>query len=180
MTKTIRAFADELEVTKQAIQYQIKKIDDRYLTKDDSGAYLISKKGQSLIKTNMGLNEESGDKKTDKSDKDIDKQTDKILSGVLSVETMDILQKELAEKNEQIDKLQELLKEQQNLLSQQQQLTLQSNRQIEQLQLTFTQENNEPAETKTDEQNPSDRDQKQTEHPESKQKKGIFSRLFNR
>lgn len=173
MTKTIRAFADELEVTKQAIQYQIKKIDDRYLKKDDSGAYLISKKGQSLIKINMGLNEDSGDK-------EIDKQTDKILSGVLSVETMDLLQKELAEKNEQIDKLQELLKEQQNLLSQQQQLTLQSNRQIEQLQLAFTHENKEPSETKVDESTSTNPDKEQTEESESKQKKGFFSRIFNR
>lgn len=180
MTKTIRAFADELEVTKQAIQYQIKKIDDHYLTKDDSGAYLINKKGQSLIKTNMGLNEESGDKQTDKSDKEIDKQTDKILSGVLSVDTIDILQKELAEKNEQIDKLQELLKEQQNLLNQQQQLTLQSNRQIEQLQLAFTQESDEPSETKADDPPSSDPDKKQAEHAETKQKKGFFSRLFDR
>lgn len=173
MTKTIRAFADELEVTKQAIQYQIKKIDDRYLKKDDSGAYLISKKGQSLIKINMGLNEDSGDK-------EIDKQTDKILSGVLSVETMDLLQKELAEKNEQIDKLQELLKEQQNLLSQQQQLTLQSNRQIEQLQLAFTHENKEPSDTKVDESTSTNPDKEQTEESESKQKKGFFSRFFNR
>ena len=140
--------------------------------------YLISKKGQSLIKINMGLNEDSGDKKIDKSDKEIDKQTDKILSGVLSVETMDLLQKELAEKNEQIDKLQELLKEQQNLLSQQQQLTLQSNRQIEQLQLAFTHENKEPSETKVDESTSTNPDKEQTEESESKQKKGFFSRLI--
>lgn len=90
------------------------------------------------------------------------------------------LQNEIDRQIKAIQKKDEHIQELTRLFDQQQQLTLQSNRQIEQLQLTFTQENNEPAETKTDEQNPSDRDQKQTEHPESKQKKGIFSRLFNR
>ncbi|AQS54416.1 hypothetical protein BW727_200013 (plasmid) [Jeotgalibaca dankookensis] len=176
MAKTIRQFADELEVTKQAIQYQVKKIDSRYVTKSEGGAYLIHKKGQALIKINMGLEENASDKKSDKSDK----QTDKILSDDLSVETLAILQKELAEKNEQINKLQELLKEQQNLLSQQQQLTLQSNRQIEHLQLAFTPEINESSESKTDAPASSDHDKKQTKESGQKQKKGFFSRLFNR
>lgn len=86
---------------------------------------------------------------------------------------IEVLEKQLLKKDEQIEKIQ-------TLLDQQQQLTLQSNRQIEQLQLAFTQQNNEPPETKTDEKNPSDRDQEQTGYPESNQKKGIFSRLFNR
>lgn len=89
------------------------------------------------------------------------------------IKIVEILEGQLSKKDEQIEKMQ-------TLLDQQQQLTLQANRQIEQLQLAFTQENNEPAETKIDETASSDPDKEQTESPRQNQKKSIFNRLFNR
>lgn len=80
----------------------------------------------------------------------------------------------------QLDKKDEQLKKMQTLLDQQQQLTLQSNRQIEQLQLAFSQESDESTETKADKPPSSVPDKKQSEHAEPKQKKGFFSRLFDR
>ena len=75
--------------------------------------------------------------------------------------------------------LQKLLKEQQNLLDQQQRLTLQTNKQIEQLQL----ESSKTAEEDTSQKepyfsNPATEEKKNTEISEVK--KGFFSRLFNK
>lgn len=165
MTKTILELADELEVTKQAIQYQIKKIDTKYLDKREDGAYLILSEGQNIIRKNMGFEVKNGDKKTDKDQQ----KTDKILLD----DTVTILQSELEEKNIQIDKLQELLKEQQNLLSQQQQLSLQSNQQIQHLQLGLSKETIKENNEKLEDQEPVKKKKDQ------EVKKGFLRRLFN-
>ena len=73
--------------------------------------------------------------------------------------------------------LQKLLKEQQNLLDQQQRLTLQTNKQIEQLQL----ESNKKVEydfTQTDQYVSNAATEDNTE--QAQVKKGFFSRLFNK
>lgn len=169
MTKTILELADELEVTKQAIQYQIKKIDTKYLDKREDGAYLILSEGQNIIRKNMGFEVKNGDKKTDKDQQKTSKKTDKILLD----DTVTILQSELEEKNIQIDKLQELLKEQQNLLSQQQQLSLQSNQQIQHLQLGLSKETIKENNENLEDQEPVKKKKDQ------EVKKGFFRRLFN-
>ena len=60
----------------------------------------------------------------------------------------DFYQNQLLAKDNQIDMLQKLLKDQQNLLDQQQRLTLQTNKQIEQLQLEYSKNTAESANTK--------------------------------
>lgn len=91
-----------------------------------------------------------------------------------------LLERELAYSKEKLTTAEKEKEQLLQLLDQQQQLTLQSNRQIEQLQLAFTHENKEPSETKVDESPSTNPDKEQTEESESKQKKGFFSRLFNR
>ena len=167
MTKTILELANELDVTKQAIQYQLKKINKKYLSKRDDGAYLISEEGHDLIREAMGFEVKSSNKNTDKDHQ----KTDKISDKDLLEDTITILQKELEEKNDQIESLQELLKEQQNLLNQQQQLTLQTNQQIQYLQLEFSKDSDEQ---KNDIEIVENEKQESTE-----KKKGFFSRWFS-
>lgn len=167
MTKTILELANELDVTKQAIQYQLKKINKKYLSKRDDGAYLISEEGQDFIREAMGFEVKSSNKNTDKDHQ----KTDKISDKDLLEDTITILQKELEEKNDQIESLQELLKEQQNLLNQQQQLTLQTNQQIQYLQLEFSKDSDEQ---KNDIEIVENEKQESTE-----KKKGFFSRWFS-
>lgn len=177
MTKTILELANELDVTKQAIQYQLKRINKKYLSKRDDGAYLISKEGQDLIREAMGFEMKSSNKDTDKDHQ----KTDKISDKDLLEDTITILQKELEEKNHQIESLQELLKEQQNLLSQQQQLSLQSNQQIQYLQLELSKDSNEQkndSEFKDDINIVENEKQEPTSKPAEK-KKGFFSRWFS-
>lgn len=171
MTKTILELANELDVTKQAIQYQMKKLNKKDLSKRDDGAYLISDEGQALIREYMGFEIKHGDKNTTKDHQ----KTDKIIDKDLLEDTVVILQKELEEKNDQIEKLQELLKEQQNLLNQQQQLSLQSNQQIQHLQLELSKDN------KTEEKikKPTNKKNVAAEGNDAN-KKGLFSWLFNK
>ena len=177
VTKTILELANELDVTKQAIQYQLKKINKKYLSKRDDGAYLISEEGQDLIREAMGFEMKSSNKDTDKDHQKTDKRGGK---DVLE-DTITIVQKELEEKNHQIESLQELLKEQQNLLSQQQQLSLQSNQQIQYLQLELSKDSNEQkndSEFKDDINIVENEKQESTSKPAEK-KKGFFSRWFS-
>ena len=167
VTKTILELANELDVTKQAIQYQLKKINKKYLSKRDDGAYLISEEGQDLIREAMGFEMKSSNKDTDKDHQKADKRGGKDFLE----DTITILQKELEEKNHQIESLQELLKEQQNLLNQQQQLTLQTNQQIQYLQLEFSKDSDEQ---KNDIEIVENEKQESTE-----KKKGFFSRWFS-
>lgn len=125
MTKTIKEFASELNVTKQAIQYQIKKIDSKYLDKRPDGAILITLKGQRIIKGNMGI-QIARDHQND------DKKRDNVLSDDMFL----LLQEELRGKNQQIDQLQKLIENQQVL-------TLQANQKIEKLELDLEEDNEE-------------------------------------
>lgn len=125
MTKTIKEFASELNVTKQAIQYQIKKIDSKHLNKRIDGAILITLKGQRLIRENMGI-------QVAKDHKNDDKKSDSILSDDMFL----LLQEELRGKNNQIEQLQKLIENQQVL-------TLQANQKIEKLELDLEDNNDE-------------------------------------
>lgn len=174
VTKTILELANELDVTKQAIQYQLKKINKKHLSKRDDGAYLISNEGQDLIREAMGFEMKSSDKNTDKHHQKTDKITDKDLLD----DTITILQKELEEKNSQIEKLQELLREQQNLLNQQQQLSLQSNQQIEHLQLELSKDSKKETEVFVDKEEK--KNQQKSKNKPKEEKTGFFERLFGK
>lgn len=125
--KTIKEFAEELGVSKQAIRKHFDKLPIKLTPKLINGKYVISIKAQEFIKKSIN--------QTSQVDTKVDSSVDSVL----------IL--ELKEKNKQIYHLQEVIETQQKLLDQQQQLTLQANQQIEklqeQLQLTYTEESPE-------------------------------------
>lgn len=124
--KSIKEFAEELGVSKQAIRKHFDKLPTKLTPKLIGGKYVISAKAQEFIKNSINqINE-------------VDSLVDSILIA------------ELKEKNKQIDHLQGVIEIQQKLLDQQQQLTLQANQQLEklqeQLQLTYAEE---PSENKS-------------------------------
>lgn len=112
--KSIKEFAEELGVSKQAIRKHFDKLPTKLTPKLIGGKYVISAKAQEFIKNSINqINE-------------VDTEVDSLVDSILIAE--------LKEKNKQIEHLQEIIKTQQKLLDQQQQLTLQSNKQIEKLQ----------------------------------------------
>lgn len=125
--KTIKEFAEELGVSKQAIRKHFDKLPTKLTPKLIGGKYVISTKAQEFIKNSINQI------------KEVDNEVDSLVDSVLIAE--------LKEKNNQIDHLQGIIETQQKLLDQQQQLTLQANQQIEklqeQLQLTYTEESSE-------------------------------------
>ncbi|EUJ35648.1 winged helix-turn-helix domain-containing protein [Brochothrix campestris] len=67
--KTIKELAEELNVSKQTVQYHIKFLPTNYTTKNDKNIIMINAKGQAYIKGKVR-------KKTDKkTNKQIDKET---------------------------------------------------------------------------------------------------------
>ncbi|WP_415350486.1 MerR family transcriptional regulator [Enterococcus faecium] len=129
--KSIKEFAEELGVSKQAIRKYFDKLPTKLTPKLIGGKYVISAKAQEFIKNSINqINE-------------VDTEVDSLVDSILIAE--------LKEKNKQIDHLQGVIEIQQKLLDQQQQLTLQANQQIEklqeQLQLVYTEETPEDEST---------------------------------
>jgi len=153
--KTIKELADELNVSKQTIQYHYQRLNKDLICKNSSGINLVSKKAEKIIvskvnvkhKPNVTKDQQTGSKEQTKTDKE-EKADITILEGekeMLFETYQDIISdkdRQIATKDQQINKLS-------NLLDQQQQLTLQSNKQIEQLQnqLMLLAPQNEKAET---------------------------------
>jgi len=120
--KTIKELADELHVSKHIVKYQVDKIDSKFILKKNNKMY-VSLDGQKKVRNSIDIpknysiyNEELFGENEEKSD----------IKGFYN--------EEIRQKNKQIEELHKLLNTQQTLLDQQQQLTLQSNKQIEQLQ----------------------------------------------
>ena len=111
--KTIKQLADELNLEKKRVEYQVSKLGDDLVPKIDGVRY-ITTESESIIREGLGaeplpkLDTESG------------------IDSVL-VSQLELLEKELQHKNNQIEQLHKLL-------DQQQQLQLTTNRQNEQLQ----------------------------------------------
>ena len=125
--KSIKEFAEELGVSKQAIRKHSDKLPTKLTPKLIGGKYVISAKAQEFIKNSINqINE-------------VDTEVDSLVDSILIAE--------LKEKNKQIDHLQGVIEIQQKLLDQQQQLTLQANQQIDKLQkrlqLVYTEETSE-------------------------------------
>lgn len=120
--KTIKELADELNVSKQTVQYHVKFLPTKYLSKNDKKIITINKTGQSYIKgkikKRVGKNNEQ---KTNKKTTNYTAKNDQLFKQQLEI------------KDNQIEELQKLLHSQQKLLDQQQILTLQANKKIETL-----------------------------------------------
>jgi len=128
--KTIKELADDLNVSKDKIKYQVRKLPRELPVKIDGVTYLNSV-AISTILNSMGVKIPS--KKQG--------YNPPVTHELPSENIVDLLKKELkkkdsllVEKDMQINKLLDHHGEMQKLLDQQQQLTLQSNKQIEKLQ----------------------------------------------
>ena len=164
--KTIKELAEEIGVSKTAISKKITDTQKKNWFTKIGNQIVISEKGQTAIKS---MFEETRKGKSQTSYRNNTNQ----------VSDSYFYQEQLIAKDKQIDMLQILLKEQQTLLDQQQRLTLQTNKQIEQLQL----ESSKNAEENTSQKepyvsNPETEEKKNTEISEVK--KGFFNRLFNK
>ena len=164
--KTIKELAEEIGVSNTAISKKITDTQKKNWFTKIGNQFVISEKGQTAIKS---MFEETRKGKSQTSYRNNTNQ----------VSDSYFYQEQLIAKDKQIDMLQILLKEQQTLLDQQQRLTLQTNKQIEQLQL----ESSKNAEENTSQKepyvsNPETEEKKNTEISEVK--KGFFNRLFNK
>lgn len=118
--KTIKQLADELNLEKKRVEYQVSKLGDDSVPKIGGIRYLTNE-AESTIRENLGfetlpkLDSDSG------SDSAVDYH-------------LKMLEKELQHKSDQLEAKDKQLEQLHKLLDQQQQLQLATNRQIEQLQ----------------------------------------------
>jgi hypothetical protein len=140
MSKTMKQLTMEFGVTRQAI---MRKMDDNFRSKyvskvhsNGASRLIISEDGYKLLKqhflsSNRAVSNESVS------------HSNYVTHDSATDTAMELLEKQLVEKDKQIEKLQQSLSEAHKLLSQQQQLNLSTNRQNEKLLDTTT--NNTPS-----------------------------------
>lgn len=129
MSKTIKELADELGVSKDKVKYQTRKLPSELTTKKNGVTYLENE-AISKIKANI----------LGSTTRETHRQNTHHLPTDFLLEELAKRDNELAEKNKQINNLQDSLITQQKLLDQQQVLTLQANTKI--LELETVSENN--------------------------------------
>lgn len=177
---TIKELADELGVSKQAIRKHLEKLPPTLsVTKKENAIYLdtdvtafvrskvtrVTDNVTSKVTSNK-FNEKEADNNLKRDEKTANNyEIEKILN-----EQLKIKDKQLAEKDKQIQTMQKLL-------DQQQQLSLQSNKQIEKLQLQLSNESVEDLIHSTSNQLVNDKD----ENSETvSANKSFFSRIFKK
>jgi len=157
MTMTIKELADELGVSKTAINKKISANQKRKHFSKNGNRFVIDLEGQELIRSMFNSDIENHRKP------EIDNRSQIEVSDVSDLvcvlkERVVFTEKQVDEKDKQIETLQKLL-------DQQQQLTLQANIKIKELETTLT-------ETDVTEE-------KETEPTEESVKKSFWQRLFN-
>ncbi|WP_097037766.1 DUF536 domain-containing protein [Lactiplantibacillus plantarum] len=118
MPKTIRELADELKVSKQTIQYHYQRLPAKNQQKDSQGTNIISLTAERLIrdkvaKNLVAKNQQTGSKNATKTSKENNE-----LIATLRREVADLKSqrdKQLANKDRQIDQLTKLIDQQQQL-----------------------------------------------------------------
>jgi len=157
MKKTIKELADELDVSKQTVQYHFKNLPANTYIKNDKGVYVLKDQAISILK------EKISGKVYSENDKKSAKKTNELYS---------VLYDQLKEKDNQIESLLSGQKQLQKLLDQQQVLTLQANKKIAELELSVS-----DVEEKRDEQDTTEELKQETNEVKGK---SFFSRLFRR
>ena len=119
--KTIKELADELGVSKQAIQYHIKSLTNKNRQTNDKGVTVLSAIEQEFIRGKV--DKQTNKNKTNESTKkrQTDKQKEPNINQYLLNEIEEVKKnrdKQLAVKDEQIKSLVEAQKQTQNLLDQ--------------------------------------------------------------
>jgi len=131
MPKTIRELADELNVSKQTIQYHYQRLPAKNQQKDSQGANMISLTAESIIRDKVAKNQQTGSKKATKTSKE-----NNDLVATLRREVEDLKSqrdKQLATKDQQISSKDRQIDHLTKLIDQQQQLqlaTVSENRQL--------------------------------------------------
>lgn len=145
---TIKELADKLGISKQAVRRYFDQLPPSLIPTKKSGTYRINSEAQAFIANKVSRVDTNVDSKVDTNKDDIDTNLDTHVD-TSQKEEIKLLQKEvIADKNEQISSLKKQVERLHTLLDQQQQLTLQSNKQIDKLQLQL--------ETKEEEKHNSD------------------------
>ncbi|WP_349551427.1 winged helix-turn-helix domain-containing protein [Leuconostoc pseudomesenteroides] len=132
--KTIRELADELGVSKQAIQYHIKSLTNKIRQTNDKGVVVLSLDEQRFIrgKVDKQTNKTETNKQTKR--RQTDKQKEWDINQYLRSEIEGIKKnrdKQLAVKDKQLENKDSQISQMQNLLDQQQRLALQDKKLLE-------------------------------------------------
>ncbi|SDQ02706.1 AsnC family protein [Carnobacterium viridans] len=155
-TISVKKLSEELGISKQAVHKRIEQLPDRFQPKKVDGIYELTAETADAIRKNK------------KASTTVNQP---------SVDAVDALKMQINELKEEKKRLYGQLDQFQLLLDQQQQLTLQSNQQIQQLQLSITSQSEENTSQKDSYVFNADTE-KETEPTQAK--KGFFSRLFNK
>lgn len=166
---TVVALADKLQVAKQTIFYNAKRL-DLELTKHDNVSYVTLEQAEQItqrINSNKSSKRDNDDPMTQSND------------------MLNILLEQLRVKDEQIKQLNNTLDEQQRLLSQQQSLQLQSNEKIKALEIELQEVKETTAEDNTTDikghsDNKGDNFYKDLRNDRESENKGFLSKLFKR
>ena len=118
MPKTIRELADELNVSKQTIQYHYQRLPANNRQKDSQGANMISPKAERIIKDKVAKplvakNQQTGSKKETKASEENNELVSTLRREVADLKSQ--RDKQLATKDQQIDHLIKLIDQQQQL-----------------------------------------------------------------
>lgn len=132
--KTIRELADELGVSKQAIQYHIKSLTNKSRQTNDKGIVVLSVDEQRFIrdKVDKQTNKKETNKQTNR--RQTNKQKEWDINQYLRSEIEEIKKnrdKQLAVKDKQLENKDSQISQMQNLLDQQQRLALQDKKMLE-------------------------------------------------
>lgn len=132
--KTIKELADELGVSKQAIQYHIKSLTNKNRQTNDKGVTVLSAIEQDFIRGRVDkqTNKNKANEPTNK--RQIDKQKEPNINQYLLNEIEEVKKnrdKQLAVKDKQIENKDIQIAQMQNLLDQQQRLALQDKKLLE-------------------------------------------------
>lgn len=132
--KTIRELAEELGVSKQAIQYHIKSLTNKTRQTNDKGIVVLSLEEQHFIRSKV--DKQTNKTKTNKqtNDKQTEKETKWDIHNYLISELDEVKKnrdKQLAVKDKQLENKDSQIAQMQNLLDQQQRLALQDKKLLE-------------------------------------------------
>jgi len=160
---TIKELADELRITKQAVRRYFDQLPTELVPTKKSGSYQISPKAQAFIRDKINrvdtkLDSQVGANKVD-FDTKLDSHIDTNVDSKNDSELVKFQKEFIQDKNEQIESLKEQVKKLHTLLDQQQQLTLQSNKQIDKLQLQLESTSGENTEETKAEESLQDQEQ---------------------
>lgn len=155
-TISVKKLSEELGISKQAVHKRIEQLPDRFQPKKVDGIYELTAETADAIRKNK------------KSSTTVNQPP---------VDAVDALKMQINELKEEKKRLYGQLDQFQLLLDQQQQLTLQSNQQIQQLQLSITSQSEENTSQKNSYVFNADTEK---EIEPTQAKKGFFSRLFNK